>query len=335
MRRRPGLLVGLLVAASFATHPLSAGAVGGQAPAAPQAVPVVLDGTQAVVRWRVPDPAVTRVVVRRTLGTVAPADPLDGAAVFDGPPQAGLQLAADTVAIGSTYTYGYWSYDASGLVSVEATHQIKATAPAVLQAPALASDRGTGPRIALSWGNPANPVGTPYTVKYAKGGAWVIWRLDTPLTQAVFSAAVGSTVRFEVLSQDPYGNDTRHALATVVVPYDTRSATLSRGWQTLASSRRWGGTVAVATRAGAAVTFQVVGSQVTLIADTCPGCGRARVLVDGKVRALAETHARTLAVRQHVATVRGLRPGRHTVIVQVVGTAGRPAVHVDALAALD
>ena len=341
----------LLVAVLLAPAGISQAAAAPPAapPAAPQPMPVVLDGSQAVVRWRNPDPTVTRVVVRRVAGPFAPASPLDGQPVFDGSPAAGLQLATDLVAVGVGYTYGYWSYGADGSVSAEAVHGIRATAPPLLVGPAVASDAGIGTGVRLAWGNPANPAGTPYTVKYqtrdARTGAlsaWVIWLLDTPATHAVFGAGsgpfvakAGATYRFEVLSQDPYGNDTRHATGAVVEPYDTRSAVLSKGWRTLASTRRWAGTVAVAASPGATMTWHVVGSQVTVIADRCPGCGRALLRVDGKVRAVIDTHAAGLSVRQQVGTVRRLGPGRHTVVVQVVGTTGLPAIQMDALAVLN
>ena len=150
-----------------------------------------------------------------------------------------------------------------------------------------------------------------------------------------FVAKAGATYRFEVLSQDPYGNDTRHATGTSVEPYDTRSAVLSKGWRTLRSDRRWAGTVAVSAKPGATMTFHVVGSQVTVVADRCPGCGRALLRIDGQLRAVLDTHAAGLSVRQQVGTVRRLGPGRHTVVVQVVGTTGHPAIQVDALAVLD
>ncbi|MDX6242986.1 MAG: hypothetical protein QOE76_709 [Frankiales bacterium] len=329
-----------------AAGPAGAAAVStGAAPAAPQPVPVVLDGVHAVLRWRNPDPTVTRVVVRRLDGAVAPGSPVDGAAVFDGSPDpAALQLVTDTVVVGATYSYGFWAYDAAGAVSAEATHSIRATATPLLTAPGVVSDVSTTGRFALSWGNPANPAGNPYTVKYAgsAGAPWVIWLLDTSDTHAVFGAGAspfvpvpGATYRFEVLSQDPYGNDTRHALGTVVEPLDTRAATLSRGWRTLPSTRRWGGTVAVATRAGATATFRVTGSQVTVIADRCPGCGKAVVRVDGRIRAVVDTHAPALSVRRQVGTVAHLSPGRHVVAIQVVGTTGHPGLQLDGLAVLD
>jgi hypothetical protein len=317
--------------------------------APPMPEPVVIDGTSAAPRWRnVDDAAGVRVVVRRVDGTVAPASPTDGVAVYDGPPAAdgALQVVADTMVVGSTYTYGFWSFDALGNASAESSRSAKATSRPLLVAPANASDGGPTTRVALSWGNPANPPGTSYTVKYATRDPvtgqlsdWVIWLLDTPLTHAVFGAggspfvpAAGVTYRFEVLSQDPYGNDTRHALATTVEPYDT---SVAKGWTTLHSARRWGGTVAVARKAGAAMTWHVVGTQVTVIADRCPGCGKALVRVDGRLRAVADTHATTLAVRQPVATVGHLAAGRHTVSVVVVGTTGHAAVQLDALGVLD
>ncbi|BEP14687.1 hypothetical protein acdb102_29980 [Acidothermaceae bacterium B102] len=312
--------------------------------AAPVPQPVVLAGTHVAVRWRnVDDAQVVRVVVRRIDGTLPPASPADGGAVFDGPPAAdgALQVVADSVTVGATFTYGFWSFDALGNISVESSHSIKATAPPLLVAPVSASDGGPTTRVALSWSNPDNPTGTPYTVKYWSGPdtGWVIWLLDTTATHAVFGASAspfvpvaGANYRFEVLSQDPYGNDTQHALATVVEPLDTP---VTRGWTTLRSARRWAGTVAVARKAGAALTWHVVGSQVTVVADRCPGCGKALLQVDGRTRAVVDTHAATLFVRQQVGSVGHLAQGSHTVRLVVVGTTGHPALQVDGLAVLD
>jgi hypothetical protein len=149
-----------------------------------------------------------------------------------------------------------------------------------------------------------------------------------------FPARPGASYGLEVLSQDPYGNDTRHAVATVVEPYDTRSAVLSTGWRTLSSARRWAGTVAVSGKPGATMTFHVTGTKVTVIADRCPGCGKALITVDGRTRLVADTHAATLSVRQRVGTVSHLSAGRHVVVIKVVGSTGHPALQLDGLAAL-
>jgi hypothetical protein len=330
----------------------SAAAAAGQAVAAPVPEPAVLQGASPVIRWRnVDDAEVVRVVVRRAQGTVAPATPLDGASVYDGAPgpDGALQLVTDTVAAGGTYSYGFWSVDSGGGVSAEATRSLVADGVPVLTVPRLGSDAGAVTRFRLSWAATRQAPGQQYTVKWATRspatgpvGPPTIWRLDTSATSATFGGngspfvpRAGATYHLEVLSQDPYGNDTRHAVATVVEPYDTTVATASKGWRTLHSSRRWGGTVAVASTAGAAMTFHVVGSAVTVVADRCPGCGRLLVSVDGHTRAVADTHARKLAVRQEVATVSWLGLRRHTVTVRVVGTAGHPAVQLDGLASVD
>jgi hypothetical protein len=49
---------------------------------------------------------------------------------------------------------------------------------------------------------------------------------------------------------------------------------------------------------------------------------------------VVDTHAPALSVRQQVGAVRHLAPGRHVVVVQVVGTSGHPALQLDGLAAL-
>src|SRR4051812_21138457 len=118
--------------------------------AAPVPEPIVLDGAAVAVRWRnLDDLHVVRVVVRRVDGPLAPASPADGTPVFDGVPAGDglLQVVADPVVVGQPYTYGFWSFDASGTASVEATHSAKATAPPLLAAPVNASDGGPTTRV--------------------------------------------------------------------------------------------------------------------------------------------------------------------------------------------
>lgn len=347
--RRTAVLAGLVLPLLLTTPAVALPTV---APAAPVPVPADLQGAHPVVRWRnVDDTHVVRVVVRRIRGTVAPRSPLAGAPVFDGVPAAdgALQAVSDTVVVGHTYTYGFWSFGPDGQPSAEATHSLTANAVPVPSAPALASDVGTVTRFRLSWGAAGNPAGTHYTVKYAVRdprtgvlGAWKDWLVHQPATTAVFGGhglpvtpKAGVTYHFEFLSQDDYGNDTRRPTVTVQEPWDTTSAVLDSGWKSLKSGIRWGGTTAVARKAGAAMRFTVVGSAVTVVADRCPGCGKVIVKVDGHTRGVFDTYAVKRQLRQQVGTVGRLTLGRHVVVLQVVGTTGHPTVKVDGLAALD
>src|SRR4051794_12311430 len=302
---RRAALVGLVLPVLLA-GPAVADPVG--APAAPVPGPADLQGAHPVVRWRnVDDAHVVRVVVRRIRGTVAPASPLAGSLVFDGPPaaQGTLQAVTDSVVVGHTYTYGFWSFGPDGQPSSEATHSLTANAVPVPAAPALASDVGTVTRFALSWGAVGNPVGTHYTVKYAVRdqhtgalGPWKSWLVHQSATHGVFGGhgsplvpKAGVTYHFEFLSQDHYGNDTRRPTLTVEEPYDTRVAVASAGWKMLPSGIRWAGTTAIARKAGSSLRFTVVGSAVTVVADKCPGCGKVIVKVDGRTRGVFDTHA--------------------------------------------
>jgi hypothetical protein len=347
--RRHAALAGLLLPLLLATPAIADAAV---APAAPVPVPANLQGAHPIVRWRNLDDAhVVRVVVRRLEGTVAPASLLAGAPVFDGPPAAEgtLQAVSDTVEVGHTYTYGFWSVGPDGQPSSEAAHSLTANAVPVPSAPALASDVGTVTRFLLSWGAAGNPVGTHYTVKYAVRdqhsgalGPWTDWLVHQDATQGVFGGhglplvpKAGVTYHFEFFSQDDYGNDTRQPTLTVEEPYDTRAAVASAGWTTLPSAIRWAGTTAAARKPGSSLRFTVVGSAVTVVADRCPDCGKVIVKVDGRTRAVLDTHAITRALRQQVGTVSRLSLARHVVLLQVVGTTGHPTVKIDGLAALD
>ena len=84
------------------------------APSAPTSLHVSLNGAHPVVSWKWPtDVDVSKVIVRRLAGTVAPATPTDGSPVYTGH----ALTTTDAVTAGETYTYAAWAVDGAGNVS--------------------------------------------------------------------------------------------------------------------------------------------------------------------------------------------------------------------------
>ena len=84
------------------------------APSAPTSLRVSLNGAHPVVSWKWPtDVDVSKVIVRRLAGTVAPATPTDGSPVYTGR----ALTTTDAVTAGDTYTYAAWAVDGAGNTS--------------------------------------------------------------------------------------------------------------------------------------------------------------------------------------------------------------------------
>jgi bacillopeptidase F len=105
-------------------------------------------------------------------------------------------------------------------------------------------------------------------------------------------------------------------------------------WQKASAAGAYGRSYLVADRKGASVTYRFTGRQVTWFTTTGPTQGRAKVYVDGVLKARVNNWSATNA--WHVArTVKGLKSGTHSLRVVVTGAKGAPAggtaVAVDAM----
>ena len=103
----------------------------------------------------------------------------------------------------------------------------------------------------------------------------------------------------------------------------------SAAWRSATYSRYAGGAVRYATKAGAKATFTFNGSRVTWYGPVGPTRGQARVYVDGKLARTVDLHSRSFAARSAVFSKAWAKAGKHTLVIEVVGTAGHPYVAVD------
>jgi hypothetical protein len=80
----------------------------------------------------------------------------------------------------------------------------------------------------------------------------------------------------------------------------------------------------------ASATYTFDGASVAWAGPVGPTRGKARVIVDGRLVATVDTYRAVFDARE-IIWAGALEDGRHTVTIQVLGTAGRPTVAVDGL----
>ncbi len=95
-----------------------------------------------------------------------------------------------------------------------------------------------------------------------------------------------------------------------------------------------GGTVNLTTRAGAGATLHFTGRQVAWVASKTAARGRASVYIDGHLVRTIDLHSTATHRRQIVFVRTFSSSAAHTMRIVCQGTAGRPAIDVDALLVL-
>jgi hypothetical protein len=100
-------------------------------------------------------------------------------------------------------------------------------------------------------------------------------------------------------------------------------------WASASYLRYAGGAAKYATRAGAAATFTFNGTKVIWFGPVGPTRGQARVLVDGVYVRTVNLQASSFTAHKAVFSKSWSTTGRHTLVIQVVGTAGHPYVAID------
>ena len=104
-----------------------------------------------------------------------------------------------------------------------------------------------------------------------------------------------------------------------------RRSPTARAWRSASYREYAGGAVRYATKAGATATFTFTGSRVTWYGPVGPTRGQARVYVDGKLASTVDLHRSSFAARSAVFSKAWATAGRHTLVIEVVGTARHPS----------
>lgn len=155
----------------------------------------------------------------------------------------------------------------------------------------------------------------------------VISRLPVgPLLELRVRAAAGDSAATHWATGEPFTLALVEEAAAGLDPPSAWAPASNPGY-----SRR---TLLYAERPGATITFSVVGRGVALRVPVGPTRGQARVRIDGGPAIMIDEYARHFSPAVILLVARWDAPGRHEVAIEVVGTAGRETVSVDALVVL-
>jgi hypothetical protein len=105
----------------------------------------------------------------------------------------------------------------------------------------------------------------------------------------------------------------------------------TRAWKRASAPRAFGGTTHIATKAGAYATLRFTGREVAWVATRAANRGTARVYLDGKLAATVNLHSASAVHKRLVFAHLWSADGAHTIKIVCAGTAGHPAVDVDAI----
>jgi hypothetical protein len=103
-------------------------------------------------------------------------------------------------------------------------------------------------------------------------------------------------------------------------------------WRSASHRGYAGGAVRYATAAGAKATFTFTGSSLVWYGPVGPTRGKARVFIDGTLARTVDLYGTAFEARKAVFTRTWAAAGKHTVVIEVAGTTGRPYVAIDELA---
>lgn len=170
------------------------------------------------------------------------------------------------------------------------------------------------------------------------GGAYVNVPLASRLSLTTTRTfALDGTYRVRVRARDRAGNWSRWiygpTLSARALQENASAIRYSTGWGRVLETGSFGGEAMRSTQAGATASLTFSGRSIAWLARGGADRGIAQVRVDGALVATVDlarlTTSRALAFSKTWST-----SGTHTISVRVLGTAGRPAVEVDAFVVL-
>ena len=171
------------------------------------------------------------------------------------------------------------------------------------------------------------------------GGAWAT--VSTNLTKTLTDRALAteSSYRFRVRAVDKSGNVGAWVYGDTfrVSRFSEFNSRLSyRGsWHKSSYPVFWGGAAKASSTAGSRATLTFTGRAVAWIASKGPTRGKADVYVNGSKAATVDLYSPTAKHQQVVWSGSWSSAASRTVRIQVLGTAGRPRVDLDAFVTLN
>ncbi|HUG47044.1 MAG TPA: S8 family serine peptidase [Candidatus Limnocylindria bacterium] len=166
------------------------------------------------------------------------------------------------------------------------------------------------------------------------GSPWANVTLPSGTARAVTATAwPGSAYRYRVrVRQDnSWGAWLLGASTTATPHYAGETVALTGSWTGFSNAGAYSETPAYSGQAGARATLAFSGRSVSWITTRGPGRGRARVYLDGTLAATIDLRASSVQHRRVAFAKSWATSGEHTIVVEVLGTSGRPRVDVDAI----
>ena len=194
-----------------------------------------------------------------------------------------------------------------------------------------------GVPVVVDWGLQSADAGLQsYQLEYRVGsGDWVRLPLASP-TSSVARHVLPSAhdVRYRVRAVDRNGTagDWRSSDWTIPTALSDSSTAIrySGTWSFVNYSGYLNRRAHWTKARSASATYTFDGASVAWAGPVGPTRGKARVILDGRLVATVDTYRATFKARD-VLWAAALKDGRHTLRIQVLGTAGRPTVAVDGL----
>jgi spore germination protein YaaH len=154
-------------------------------------------------------------------------------------------------------------------------------------------------------------------------------------TSAITWADFGRLYQYRVRARDAAGNvsDWRASTPLTLTPTDDRSAAIrySTGWQRLFSVPSYAGTLRRTIARGATAAFTASGRQFAFVARVGPTQGSASIYVNGVYQGRVSLYSATVGYMRVVWSKDFGTSARRTLVIRALGTAGHPAVIIDAL----
>ncbi len=182
------------------------------------------------------------------------------------------------------------------------------------------------------------------------GATFVRQTLPSATTTSItYLLTPGTSYRFFVRAMDAVGNWSSLTLASSFGPtytpqvVDDRSSAITYAkapgsttstWKAVAWTLAYQGTITTGTKAGEYARYTFTGRNVAWAGSVGTTRGVANVFIDGTLYKSVDLFSATGAGARVVVEKRWTSTGTHTIDVQVVGTAGRPTIDIDAFVVL-
>jgi hypothetical protein len=209
-----------------------------------------------------------------------------------------------------------------------------ATTPSAKFVAGLSIASGLVP-IRLAWAGTDNLSGVARyeLAQSVDGHAYTI--VTTTLTQPVAyrNLPTGHTYRYRVRPVDRAGNVGGWVTGrgfTLRGVSQAKSSVHYRGtWATSTSTTWWGGTARRSSTKGSTVSYAFTGRSIAWVGLTGKGRGKARIYVNGVLKATVDLYSSTTHRQRYVWVTNYSTSATRTVLIKVLATSGRPRVDVD------